>query len=267
MSISTLVGFILGIGLFVGAIAISTDQYAVFIDAPSFIMVIGGTFAGTFIAYEPRYVILSLKMIPKIFFAPAIGRNLLRAEVGRVIRWGYALQKNGLTALDGEVKKLKDTDRFLAFGVDMVIAGYTGDEVRGILNTTIESTYGRNSVQAKILMDMGANAPAFGMIGTLVGLVIMLGNLSDPEALGPSLSIALITTLYGVMFARLLFMPAGSKVQQREDIVRFRNYLVAEGLVLLADQKSPRFIQDKMNSFLDPALHFDIDTMKDQVKE
>lgn len=267
MSISTLVGFILGIGLFVGAIAISTDQYAVFIDAPSFIMVIGGTFAGTFIAYEPRYVILSMKMIPKIFFAPAIGRNLLRAEVGRVIRWGYAVQKNGLPALDGEVKKLKDTDRFLAFGVDMVIAGYTGDEVRGILNTTIESTYGRNSVQAKILMDMGANAPAFGMIGTLVGLVIMLGNLSDPEALGPSLSIALITTLYGVMFARLLFVPAGSKVQQREDIVRFRNYLVAEGLVLLAEQKSPRFIQDKMNSFLDPALHFDIDTMKDQVKE
>ena len=175
--------------------------------------------------------------------------------------------KKGLGFIDGEVKKLKDTDRFLAFGVDMVIAGYSGDEVRDILNTTIESTYGRNSVQAKILMDMGANAPAFGMIGTLVGLVIMLGNLSDPEALGPSLSIALITTLYGVMFARLLFMPAGSKVQQREDIVRFRNYLVAEGLVLLADQKSPRFIQDKMNSFLDPALHFDIDTMKDQIKE
>ena len=69
------------------------------------------------------------------------------------------------------------------------------------------------------------------------------------------------------MFARLWFVPAGTKVQQREDIVRFRNYLVAEGLVLLAEQKSPRFIQDKMNSFLDPALHFDIDTMKDQVKE
>ena len=108
MSISTLVGFILGIGLFVGAILMSTDQYAVFIDIPSFIMVVGGTFAGTFIAYEPRYVILALKMIPKIFFAPAIGRNLLRAEVGRVIRWGYAVQKNGLPALDGEVKKLKE---------------------------------------------------------------------------------------------------------------------------------------------------------------
>jgi Flagellar motor component len=103
------------------------------------------------------------------------------------------------------------------------------------------------------------------MIGTLVGLVIMLGNLSDPAAFRPSLSIALITTLYCVMFARLLFIPAGSKVQQREDIVRFRNYLVAEGLVLLAEQKSPRYIQDRMNSFLDPAIHFDIDTqMKDK---
>ena len=264
MSISTLVGFILGIGLFVGAIIISTDSYAVFIDAPSFIMVVGGTFAGTFIAYEPRYVILSLKMIPKIFFAPAISRNLLRAEVGRIIRWGYAVQKNGLPALDAEIKKLEGSDRFLLFGVDMVIAGYSGDEVRTILNTTIESTYGRNSVQAKILADMGASAPAFGMIGTLVGLVIMLGNLDDPAALGPSLSIALITTLYGVMFARLLFIPAGSKVQQREDIVRFRNYLVAEGLILLAEQKSPRYIQDKMNGFLDPAIHFDIDTMKDE---
>ena len=264
MSISTLVGFILGIGLFVGAIIISTDTYAVFIDAPSFIMVVGGTFAGTFIAYEPRYVILSMKMIPKIFFAPAISRNLLRAEVGRIIRWGYAVQKNGLPALDAEIKKLEASDRFLLFGVDMVIAGYSGEEVRTILNTTIESTYGRNSVQAKILADMGASAPAFGMIGTLVGLVIMLGNLDDPAALGPSLSIALITTLYGVMFARLLFIPAGSKVQQREDIVRFRNYLVAEGLVLLAEQKSPRYIQDKMNGFLDPAIHFDIDTMKDE---
>ena len=227
-------------------------------------MVVGGTFAGTFIAYEPRYVILSLKMIPKIFFAPAISRNLLRAEVGRIIRWGYAVQKNGLPALDAEIKKLEGSDRFLLFGVDMVIAGYSGEEVRTILNTTIESTYGRNSVQAKILADMGASAPAFGMIGTLVGLVIMLGNLDDPAALGPSLSIALITTLYGVMFARLLFIPAGSKVQQREDIVRFRNYLVAEGLILLAEQKSPRYIQDKMNGFLDPAIHFDIDTMKDE---
>ena len=109
---------------------------------------------------------------------------------------------------------------------------------------------------------LGTYSPAFGMVGTLVGLVIMLGNLSDPESLGPSLSIALITTLYGVLFAQLLFSPISSKMTQREEIVRFRNYLVTEGLCLLAEKKPPRFIQDKMNSFLDPAIHFNIDKDK-----
>ena len=109
---------------------------------------------------------------------------------------------------------------------------------------------------------IGGACPAFGMIGTLVGLVIMLGNLDNPAALGPALSVALITTLYGVLFARLIFMPAASKIEQREQIVRFRNYLIVEGLVLLADQKSPRAIQDRMNSYLDPAIHFNIDKMK-----
>lgn len=101
------------------------------------------------------------------------------------------------------------------------------------------------------------------MIGTLVGLIIMLDNMGgDPKELGKGLAIALLTTLYGVLFARLIFLPASSKIMQREQIVRFRNYLVAEGLALLADRKSPRFIQDKMNSYLDPAIHFNIDKMK-----
>ena len=114
-----------------------------------------------------------------------------------------------------------------------------------------------------ILNAMAAAAPAFGMIGTLIGLVIMLGKMGeDPSALGPGLAVALITTLYGVLFARMIFMPAATKVMQREQIMRFRNYLVAEGLALLADRKSPRFIQDKMNSYLDPAIHFNIDKVK-----
>ena len=263
MSIGTILGFLAGIGLFLGAILISTDNFLVFLSVSSFVMVIGGTLAASFISYEARYVLLSLRMIGKIIASPTVGRNLLKSEVGRIIRWGYTVQKSGTPALEAETGKLKNTDRFLSFGVDMVVSGYSGDEVRAILTTTIETTFGRNTVQAKILQEMGAICPAFGMIGTLVGLVIMLGNLSDPSNLGPSLAIALITTLYGVLFARLIFIPAATKVQQREEIVRFRNYLVAEGLCLLAEQRPPRFIQDKMNSYLDPAIHFNIDKMKD----
>jgi len=107
---------------------------------------------------------------------------------------------------------------------------------------------------------MGAGSPAFGMIGTLVGLIIMLQNLDgDPAALGPAMALALITTLYGVLFARMIFLPAAAKTQQRAEIMRHRSYLLAEGLSLISDRKSPRYIQDRMNSYLDPSMHYDLD--------
>lgn len=188
---------------------------------------------------------------------------MLKTEVGRVIRWAYTVQKNGVPALEQEAKKSVRGDKFLKFGVEMVISGYTGDEVREIMNNTIETTFGRNTVQVEILKAMASAAPAFGMIGTLVGLIIMLDNMGgDPSSLGKGLAVALLTTLYGVMFARIIFLPAATKILQREQIIRFRNYLVAEGLSLLADKKSPRYIQDRMNSYLDPAIHFNIDKMK-----
>ncbi|NQU59761.1 MAG: MotA/TolQ/ExbB proton channel family protein [Rhodospirillales bacterium] len=264
MSIATVIGFLGAIGLFLGAIVTSTDNYLIFLSASSLVMVCGGTLASTFISYEPRYVILTLKLILRIAVSPGIGRNVLKSEVGRVIRWAYTVQKSGVPALETEAKKSTRGDKFLKFGIDMVVSGYTGEEVREILNTTVETTFGRNTVQVDILKNMGAAAPAFGMIGTLVGLVIMLDSMGadDPAALGKGLAVALLTTLYGVLLARILFLPAATKILQREQIIRFRNTLVSEGLALLADKKSPRFIQDKMNSFLDPSIHFNIDKMK-----
>jgi chemotaxis protein MotA len=178
-----------------------------------------------------------------------------------MIRWGYMVQKSGLPALEADARKLREQDRFLAFGIDLVISGYTGQEVREILANTIETTFHRHVVPADILRSMANNAPAFGMIATLIGLVIMLDSMSDPSKIGPGMAVGLMGTLYGVMFARIILMPTASKVQQREEIVRFRKFLVAEGLALLAERRNPRYIQDKMNSFLDPSLHFDIDKM------
>lgn len=262
MSFSTIIGILVGIGLFVGAVVLSTDNYLMFLDLPSLIMVLGGTFAATFISYEPRYVFLAIKLIGRLFWAPKVGRNILTAEVGRIIKWGYTVQRSGLPALEAEAKKAARADRFLSFGMDMVIAGYTGQEVREILTNTIETSFVRNTIQANILRAIASTCPAFGMIGTLIGLIIMLDGMGgNPEQLGAGLAVALITTLYGVIFARMIFLPAANKIQQREEIVRFRNYLVAEGLCLLADRKSPRYIQDRMNSFLDPAIHYNLDKM------
>ena len=107
---------------------------------------------------------------------------------------------------------------------------------------------------------MASDAPAFGMIGTLVGLVVMLQSLGDDlSKLGQGLAVALLTTLYGVVSARMIFLPAAAKLEQKEQIHHFRNLMIAEGLVLLSEKQSPRYMQDRLNRFLDPAIHFDID--------
>ncbi len=263
MSLATILGVLFGFGLFVLSVFLSTDNYLLFIDLPSIIMVIGGTLAATFISYEPRYVIQSVRVMGSILFNVEISRAILTHEVGRVIRWGYVIQKSGLPGLESDAAKVRKQDRFLGYGIDLVVSGYTGQEVREILANTVETTFGRQTVQANILKNMGGTAPAFGMIGTLVGLIIMLDSMGDdPSKLGPGLAIALVTTLYGVLLARLVFLPAASKIRQREEIIRFRNYLLAEGLALLAERKSPRYIQDRMNSYLDPTIHFSIDKMR-----
>ena len=107
---------------------------------------------------------------------------------------------------------------------------------------------------------MGGDAPAFGMLGTLIGLIIMLSNMGgDPSAIGPSMAVALITTFYGIILARLIFIPLATKMSARNDVTMFKNNLQMEGLVLLAERKSPRYIQDKINSFVDLSEQFSID--------
>jgi len=263
MSLPTIIGFIVGIGLFLAAIVEATHNYLVFLHLSGFLMVVGGTLAATLVAFEMRYVWLALGMLRDIFFSPRMARDMLTNEVGRIIRWGYMMQKGGLPALESDLKHLKSQDPFLAFGANLVISGYSGHEVRHMMENMVETSFQRRTVPTEILKYMASNAPAFGMIATLVGLVIMLDNMgTDPSKLGPGMAVGLLGTLYGVLFARMILMPAANKAFQRESIVRFRGLLVAEGMSLLAERRNPRFIQDAMNSYLDPTIHFDIDKVK-----
>ncbi len=261
MSFNTFVAALVGFGLFIAAIALSTDNFMVFISGASFILVVGGTLAATFLSYEFRYVLKALGAIASTFAIDRKGRTRLNTEVGRVIRWAYLVQREGIVSLDAEVKKTPGWDGgFLRFGVELITTGYSGEEVKSILANVIESTFDRNMVSASILRNMSVAAPAFGMVGTLIGLIIMLDKMGgDPGAIGIGLAVALVTTLYGIMLARLVFAPAANKIQQREEIFRFRNYMIVEGLAMVADEASPRKIQDHMNSYLDPTIRYDID--------
>lgn len=261
MSMGTLVSFIAGILVVLGAIISATDRPSAFVDVPSMIIVCGGTFVALFISYEFKTAMAAIKLMGKAFNRHSDSENSLKDEIGRIVRWAYIIQKNGLQGLENEITDdLRKESPFLAYGSDLVVTGYTGAEINQILDQMIEADVERGKAAIDALKKMGGDAPAFGMLGTLIGLVIMLGKMGgDPAAIGPSMAVALITTFYGIILARLIFIPLSTKVAARNDVTIFKNTMLKEGLVLLAERKSPRYIQDKINSFVDVQDQFLID--------
>lgn len=266
MSVSMLIAFIAGIAVVIGSIVSATDRPQMFIDIPSIIIVFGGTFVTLFISYELKTALGALKLIGQSFKRHDDSIKSLKNEVGRLIRWGYLVQKNGLQGLENEVNDdLRKENSFLAYGADLVVTGYTGNEIRQILLDMLEAQAERLKRPVDALKKMGGDAPAFGMLGTLIGLVIMLGSMGgDPAAIGPSMAVALITTFYGIILARIVMIPIGTKMAARMDVTLFKYNLELEGLVLLAERKSPRYIQDKINSFVDANEQFLIDRDMDR---
>lgn len=260
MSLSSLLGVLFGFGLFFSSIYLSTNNWLAFISLSSLLMVAGGTIAAAFMSFQARYVILAFKAIWWMIKKPQSTREGLNTEILRLIQWAYLVQKNGLPSLENEVRKVNSEDPILRFALTMVSSGYKPEEIREILETTVSSQFERETVPVSVLKQMAAASPAFGMIGTLVGLVVMLQGLDgDMAKLGHGLSLALLTTLYGVVMARMVFIPAALKLMQKEEIQRFRNEMVAEGLIMLAEKKNPLYMQDRLNSFLDPEIHFNLD--------
>lgn len=261
MSLASVLAFLAGIGVVVGSIFASTNHPMAFVDLPSIIIVGGGTFVTLFISYELKDALSALKVMLTAFRRHADSESSLKDEIGRIVRWAYIVQKNGLQGLENEITdSLREENPFLAYGADLVVTGYTGAEIKQILEHTLEAQSERDKRPTDAIKKMGGDSPAFGMLGTLIGLIIMLGSMAgDPSAIGPSMAVALITTFYGIILARIVFIPLSTKIAARNDVTMFKNIMQMEGLVLLAERKSPRYIQDKINSFVDTDEQFLID--------
>ena len=252
MSMTTIAGLVVGMILFLSAIVMSTNNYIMFVSIESFILVAGGTLANAFISYQGRYVIQALGDLKRMWGHARMNETILYDESRKVLKWSEIVQQKGAIALERHIKTAEATDHFLRHGIQLVVDGYKGEEVRELLTNMLTSEFQRNTRRVTVLKNMASAAPAFGMIGTLVGLIIMLDSLSsDPNGIGAGLAVALLTTLYGVLIAKFIFQPAADKTLQREEIARFRNFLMMEGFVMLAEQRPPRYIRERINSFLD----------------
>ena len=247
---------IFGLFLLISAIALSTSHFIAFFSFEGLIIVVGGVIAVAFMSFHENDVEEALRCIRNMFKENSATHANLRDDMLDILNWARIVRERGLPGLELSMKQKGIDDPFVRYGLNMVITDYSPEEIRNMMETAADAYYERDSVPVQVLQSMASHAPAFGMIGTLVGMVTMLCSLSDNVAsIGSSLAISFLSTLYGVVTARMLYMPAAAKLQQKLDYQRFRNQLVTEGLVMLIAGKSPMYIQDRLNSFLHPEVH------------
>lgn len=247
MDIATLAGIIAGVSFIVIGIQIS-GSISAFYDAASIMIVIGGTLASTLIAYPLNKVLGLIKITKNLFIAKDLDS---KEVIKRIIELANIARKEGLLALEEAANNLNDA--FLQKGVLLIVDGTDPELVRNIMETEISFLEERHKQGQGIFETMGALAPAFGMIGTLIGLINMLLALDDPASLGPNMSVALVTTFYGSVLANLLFIPMASKLKQRSGQELLYKGIMLEGLLSIQAGENPRIIEEKLKAFLSPA--------------
>ena len=254
MDLATIIGTILGFGLVLFSMATGPGGIAIFIHVPSMVIVFGGTFAVTMMCFP----MAAIKSIVKVMLVTALRKPLTPGEeIERIVEYANLARKEGLLALETKLEDVKDT--FFSKGIQLVIDGFGAETVRDIMVLEADWQRQRHGTGKKIMDQMGAFAPAFGMIGTLVGLVQMLQNLSDPSMIGQGMATALLTTLYGAMLSNMMFLPLSGKLEVIAGDEGLLRDLMIEGIVAIQSGEKPALIKEKLKGFLPPGARLAVE--------
>lgn len=251
MDISTIVGLLLGLIFIVWGIVTSGDLSS-YLDIPSIIIVLGGTIASTLASFPMENFFKTFKIIKKAFSYEEISPDEVIKEI---IILANIARKEGLLSLEEYAENLED--EFLQKGIMLVVDGTDPELVRNIMETELVFLEERHTEGQSIFETMGTYAPAFGMIGTLIGLINMLRHLDDPSSIGPNMSVALVTTFYGSMLANVVFLPLAQKLKVRSKSEILVKELMVEGLLSIQAGENPRIIEEKLKTFIPPEMRKD----------
>ena len=244
MDIITIVGLITGVGLILGSIIIG-GEILIFISLQSAMIVLGGTFGATMIKYSFN----ELKKIPSLINIIFRDKELDSDETIEIlVDFAEKARREGLLALEQDAADLNDD--FLQKGIQLVVDGTDPDLVRSILETKLTFLEERHEKTQGMFKTMAALSPAYGMIGTLIGLIQMLTQLDDPSNIGSGMGVALITTLYGTVLANLFFTPMAGKLEiASQDEVLMKEVMI-EGILSIQAGENPRIVREKLTAFL-----------------
>ena len=242
MDIATLIGLLGGFGIIIGAIATGGDVM-LFVNVPSILIVVGGTFMVTLMQVSLKDFLGSFSMAMKAFFYKTYDASQLIEEAAQL---ADVARKNGLLALEGQ----EISNDFLKQGIGLCVDGHDPVLVQKMMVKDIDLTIERHEVGQTMFKNMATMAPAMGMIGTLVGLVQMLANMSDPASIGPAMAVALLTTLYGAVIANVFAQPLADKLARASQLEKTNKHLILETISGIQEGMNPRVLEQLLSSFL-----------------
>lgn len=244
MDLATVIGLVAAIVLVLSAVILGGSP-AMFLDIPSVLIVVGGTVATAFIRFGMGDVLNSTKVAMNTFFTKM---SVPAKIIQEIVNLANIARKNGLIVLEQQPVD----DPFLKKAIMYCVDGHEAEFISEVLKKEVSLTIERHDLGKRVFSSMGDAAPAFGMIGTLIGLVQMLGNMSDPAAIGPSMAVALLTTLYGAMIANIVCLPIADKLALRSQEEERNRRLIIEGVLGILKGLNPRVMEEFLQTFLPP---------------
>jgi len=244
MDIATIIGVVLGFFVVISAI-VAGGGWQMFVNVPSLGITIGGMLCATLIHFSLPQFLGIFSIIKKTIVTKIPSPSEL---IQKMVNFAAINRRDGALALEREIQNISDT--FFVRGLQMLIDGQESEMIRDIMSLEIQYVQERHSTGKKILEFMGAAAPAFGMIGTLIGLVQMLCNLSSPDAIGGGMAVALLTTFYGALVANLVFIPLAGKLGIYSKAETTAMEMIVEGICAIAQGENPTAVREKMHVFI-----------------
>lgn len=244
MDIATVIGLISGTALLLWAIMGKSDL-GTFMDGGSLLIVCGGSLAAALISFPMENILAVAKVVRNCFLSRA--RNP-RELISEMVKYAEIARRDGILALENVTADIEDT--FLVSGIQMAVDGTDPDLIETVMMNDLEAVEERHNDGKALFENIGKFAPAFGMIGTLIGLVIMLKFMDDPSKIGPAMAVALLTTLYGALLANLFALPMAEKlgIRSREEVLL--KMIVIKGVMAIQSGDNPRIVEQKLKTFL-----------------
>lgn len=252
MDMATVIGLILGFSVIVGAIAMGGGAL-IFVHVPSMCIVVGGMLCSVLIHFSLKQFLSIFNIVKKTFMIKVPSPNEI---IRQMVNYAAISRRDGALALEEQIRRVDNP--FLVKGLQMLVDGQEEETIRGLMGLEIDNLQERHANGKKILEFMGAAAPAFGMIGTLIGLVQMLQNLSSPDQIGAGMAVALITTFYGSLLANLVFIPLAGKLGMYSKAESLAMEMIVEGICTISRGENPTVVCEKMQAFISPAHREDI---------